>query len=181
MKNKQYDRSSFFKDTFCVFKEVSLEEIKGKIPNYKSKSGSSYYFTEIGIYRLSNHWGRVANCRWRLEIKEPSGFSREKAGFAFWNDFYPNTTTDNLYFITVDYEKKQVQFEYKDSSVYDNKTILRTAEQTTKIVKQIRKLLTTDIWAKHFETEDISLLQKKIIEELINTNKPLYQIKRALL
>ena len=35
-------------------------------PNYISKSGSIYWYTEKYLYRLSNHWGQVASCEWIL-------------------------------------------------------------------------------------------------------------------
>jgi hypothetical protein len=35
-------------------------------------------------------------------------------------------------------------------------------------------------WARHFECEDISLLRSLIIEELINTNKTLEEIKKEV-
>ena len=35
---------------------------------FTSKTGSKYIATENGdLYRLSNHWGAVASCRWTLE------------------------------------------------------------------------------------------------------------------
>ena len=63
---EQYHKNNFHSHTFCEFVAVeSLPKIFST-PNYKSKSGSSYFFTEEGVYRSSNHWGRAANCRWRL-------------------------------------------------------------------------------------------------------------------
>ena len=62
-----YNKTNFHKHTFCIFQEVDFELIKNLKLNFKSKSGSSYYFVENGVYRLSNHWSRVANCKWRLD------------------------------------------------------------------------------------------------------------------
>ena len=70
--SKTYNKTNFHKHTFCIFKEVDFETIQNLKPNYKSKSGSSYFFTDQGVYRLSNHWGRAANCKWRLEISSKS-------------------------------------------------------------------------------------------------------------
>ena len=59
-----------FKNTFCVFHEVLPRTIDGMKPQYDSKSGSKYFYTKEGMYRWSNHWGRLANSKWRLEPLE---------------------------------------------------------------------------------------------------------------
>ena len=66
MTTKTYNKTNFHKHTFCIFHEVDFDVVKELKPNYTSKSGSSYYFVESGVYRFSNHWGRAANCKWRL-------------------------------------------------------------------------------------------------------------------
>ena len=40
-----------FKNTFCVFDEVSIDAINGLKIQYDSKSGSKYYYTKKGIYK----------------------------------------------------------------------------------------------------------------------------------
>jgi hypothetical protein len=49
-------------------------------------SRSSYYYTKLGMYRVSNHWGD-ANSKWRLEPMEPESGSKLKLGFAPWTHF----------------------------------------------------------------------------------------------
>ena len=61
-----YTKHNFHKHTFCLFQQVDNSVLTDLKLSYKSNSGSEYYFTEIGVYRKSNHWGRAANCRWRL-------------------------------------------------------------------------------------------------------------------
>ena len=63
---KIYHSKNFHKHTFCLWTEVSQTDFDLQKPQFISKSGSEYYFTEKGVYRISNHWGRAANCRWRL-------------------------------------------------------------------------------------------------------------------
>jgi hypothetical protein len=83
-----------FKNTFCVFKEVLSDKIENLKIQYDSKSGSQYYYTEKGMYRMSNHWGRLANSKWRLEPLEPQTASKFKIGFAAWDSFYPDNSVD---------------------------------------------------------------------------------------
>ncbi|HPJ11647.1 MAG TPA: hypothetical protein PLS51_13520, partial [Flavobacterium sp.] len=174
---KTYNRYNFHKHTFCIFKEVPLRETENREPDFKSKSGSAYYFTQTGVYRLSNHWSRVANCRWRLE-GNPQNLARTKLGFALWSAFHQDNETDKLYFITVDFANHSVDYEHKENALNGN-AILRTAADTAKIVKQIRSLLQTDSWAKYKEGK-IEDLRKAIVERLITTNLPLAEIKRNL-
>lgn len=169
-----------FKNTFCVFQEVEVKILEELQPQFQSKSGSSYYYTEKGMYRFSNHWGRLANSKWRLLPMEPESESKLKLGFASWEDFYPDNATDKLYYLEMDYKNNTVTYQHKNNPLYDNKAILRTSFDTTKRIKQIRNLINLTSWAKHFDFEDINVLRKKIIDELIFTNKTLEEIKREV-
>lgn len=179
MNTKTYNRFNFHRHTFCVFDEVAMQSIEGKKADYKSKSGSSYFFTEDGVYRLSNHWGRAANCKWRLQTTISNSF-RTKLGFANWSAFHPDNETEKLYFITVDFENQTVQYQHKCSPDYQENYVLRTTAETTKVIKSIRELFSSDSWAKHFENAEIEMLRKIIIENLITTNQSLLEIKRTL-
>jgi hypothetical protein len=167
-----------FKNTFCVFQEEDLCKIKGLKLQYQSKSGSSYYYTNLGMYRVSNHWGRLANSKWRLLPIAPETQSKTKLGFASWTDFQPDNAIDKLYYIEADYTTNTVNYQHKNNPNYDNKAILRTSFETTKKIKQIRNLFNLSSWAKFFEYEDLALFRKEIIEELIYSNKTLEDIKR---
>jgi hypothetical protein len=158
---------------------MDLSLVVNQNPDYTSKSGSSYYFAENGVYRLSNHWGRAANCKWRLQTQKTTNLSRTKLGFAQWNAFYSDNDTEKLYFITVDFETQTVHYQHKESADYQYKFQLRTASETTKVIKEIRNLLTSEGWAKHFDCP-IEALRKAIIEQLITTNESLIDIKRKL-
>lgn len=183
MIQKQYNRTNFHKHTFCVFAEMPLELIAELKPNFRSKSGSSYYFTEQGVYRLSNHWSRVANCRWRLEanLELQLNLSKTKLGYAKWTDFFQDNDNEKLYFIRVDFENKTAQFFHKASSNYDSTFVLRTASETMKTIQQIRKLLAENAWAKYLIHDDIEVIRQEIIQKLITTATTFQDIRRNYL
>ena len=165
------------KNTFCVFHEVDINHIQNLKPNYVSESGSQYFYTEKGMYRLSNHWGRLANSKWRL-ISEIVSNSKLKLGYANWGEFHPDNDNDALYYLDVNFDNKTVLYEHKNNKEYDGKAILRTAADTMKKVKQARNIMSLSNWAKYFENIDIDELRKKIITELIYSDKSLEEIKR---
>jgi hypothetical protein len=168
-----------FKNTFCVFKEVDSQLIEGKKPDFSSDSGSHYFYTEIGMYRLSDHWGRLANSKWRL-VSEMESKAKVRVGFAYWTDFYPDNLTEELYYLEVDFEKGTVLYQHKNNPDFNHKAILRTSAETTKRIKQARNILTLTNWAKYFENSDINELRKAIIQELIYTNASLEDIKKSI-
>ena len=103
--------AGFFKNTFCVFNEIQAPEIEQRKFDYESKSGSCYYFTKQGMYRLSNHWGRLANSKWRLEPLEIETISKFKWGFAPWTSFYPDNAEEELYFIQPNFYNNTVNYQ----------------------------------------------------------------------
>ena len=181
MTQKKYNKTNFHNYTFCEFTEVNADKITNIDRHYKSKSGSSYYFTEEGVYRCSNHWGRAANCRWRLisEIKNPN--QKARIGYAKWTDFYPNNETEALFYIEVNFETLVVTFQHKNHSNYDGIAIVRTAAETAKVIRQIKEVLETDAWAKYYDTTSIDSLRRDIIHQLCFSTLSLLEIKRNLL
>lgn len=169
-----------FKNTFCIFNEVLPSAIEGLKKQFESKAGSTYYYTEEGMYRVSNHWGRLANSKWRLVAREPETESKTKIGFAFWKEFYPDNAEEKLYYIEADFDKDLANYQHKNNPEYDKKAILRTSFETAKRLKQIRNLQQLTSWAKYFDYDDIADLRKQIINELIFTEKTLEEIKREL-
>jgi hypothetical protein len=168
-----------FKNTFCIFIEVALSEIEGLQVSYKSDAGSTYFYTEKGMFRLSNHWGRLANSKWRLVANEVVMDSKFKLGFATWDSFYPDNNDEKLYFLEYDSKTNTINYQHKKSNTFDGKPILRTTFGTAKRIKQARNILTLTAWAKYYET-DIDVLRTEIIHELIFTEKTLDEIKRNL-
>ncbi|MCG2612336.1 hypothetical protein LZZ90_12545 [Flavobacterium sp. SM15] len=176
--SKIYNKFNFHKHTFCVFKEVDELKIEALKPNHNSKSGSVYYFTEEGVYRVSNHWGRAANCRWRLDSDSKNVNQRTKVGYANWTDFYPNNEQENLFYIEVNWQINEVSFQHKNNPKYQGKEMLRNASETSKVIKTINELLTTDNWAKYLDFDDLDVLRKEIVTLLITTSKTFLEIKR---
>jgi hypothetical protein len=178
---KKYNKTNFHKHTFCEFIEVDATVIPNIEWHYKSKSGSGYCFTEEGVYRISNHWGRAANCRWRLisEIKNPN--QKERIGYAKWTDFYPNNETENFFYVEVNFETKEVTFQHKYNPNYEEKAVLRNASETAKVIRQIKEILESDAWAKYLDYENLEVLRNEIITKLIQTSTSFAEIKRSLL
>ena len=174
--SKIYNKFTFHKYTFCIFQEVPLDTIKELPLNYKSKSSSCYYFADDGVYRLSDHWSRVAKCRWRIHSQSKA---KIKLGFAKWSDFYIDNDFEKLYFIAIK-ASNEVNYFHKNNENYTNQ-ILRTSVETTKIIKQIRTLLEENTWAKHLNNDNIEVLRKEIIEKLINSNQSFQDIRRDYL
>lgn len=143
--------------------------------HYKSKSGSSYYFVSDGVYRLSNHWGRAANCRWRLDSLPTDVKSNVKLGYASWEEFYPDNELEKLYYIVADYDNQSAQFYHKGSGA--NGALLRTSSETMKRLKQIRALFEETSWTKYIKGSDVAAIRREIIERLIATNDSFQQIR----
>lgn len=185
-----------------MFKEVNSEAIKNLEPNYTSKSGSSYYFVKEGLYRVSNHWGRAANCRWKLDsssitisniglveknlkqvqIKQVQIEQVQiRVGYANWSDFYPNNELENLFYIQVNFEAKTVDFQHKANPEYDGKLLCRNASETAKRIKICKEVLQEDKWSNYLEFNSIEEIRKEVIRELLYTNTSFLMIKKHYL
>ncbi|WNM18163.1 hypothetical protein [Flavobacterium capsici] len=173
-----YNSKNFHKHTFCLWQEIHFSDIENQSISHKSKSGSQYIFTETGVYRISNHWGRAANCRWRLIPLENYKNQQTKVGFAKWTNFHPNNETDNLFFIEVNFTTTEVTFNHKDTSTYNETFTLRNATDTAKTIKTIKEILKETAWAKHLTYDSIENLRKEIINQLITTNSSFLDIKK---
>ncbi|TBX66982.1 hypothetical protein EZL74_09995 [Flavobacterium silvisoli] len=149
--------------------------------NYKSKSGSHYIFTEKGLYRISNHWGRVGDCYWRLIPLNTFKNQNITVAFANWESFYPNDDTSKLFYIKVDFETGEVDFFHKESLIETETYALRNSKETAKIMRIIKEVLFETAWAKYLHYEDLSELRKDIVSTLIHTNQTFLDIKQNYL
>ena len=185
MKNKIYGKHNFHKHTFCIWKEVPFAEVADLKINYTSQSGSQYIFTEQGLYRISNHWGRVANCHWRLIPLAEFKSQHNIVAFANWSDFYSNDDVSKLFFIKADFDPEgsgqEVNFYHKQTAEDLKNIVLRNAKETAKTIRTIKQVLTETDWAKHLKYDDFELLRKEIVSELVTTNKSFLEIKKAYL
>ena len=180
MPNTSYNRHNFHKHTFCVFQEVDREVLDPMQPQYTSKSGSNYYFTEEGVYRLSNHWGRAAKCKWHLVPLQEKRKQGYVLGFARWEAFLPDNDTDRLYAITIDFSTLTAQYDHKDSKSFTETPVFRTAPDTLKRIKIIRHHLTDNKWLRYYQGNPESLRQQ-ILSEWNTGTESLDVIKRRYL
>ena len=177
---KIYTKYNFHKYTFCLFKEVSSAEIVHLKTSFTSKSGSSYLFTEEGVYRKSNHWGRAANCKWRLQSTISESTSRTRIGFAKWTEFQPINEIEKLYYIEVDFNENKVQYNHKSNSA-DATVYLRNATNAEKRVKEIRRLFENNKKLQYWESSlTFEELLKVVVTHLINTELTLLEIKNLI-
>jgi hypothetical protein len=116
-----------------------------------------------------------------VHLNNNKNSSRTKLGYANWSDFYPDNDYEKLYFVKVDYDTQMVHFYHKQSQEFTSEKVIRTATDTTKLIKQIRTLLDETAWAKYLKDENIEVLRKEIIEELINTKKSFQEIRKEYL
>ena len=174
-----YNRSNFHKHTFCLFQQVDFSVLADVKLGYKSNSASEYYFTEIGVYRKSNHWGRAANCRWRLLVNSEYKNQTEIVGFARWTDFYPNNETEKLFYIELNEATNEVNFNHKNHPNY-NHQVVRNASETAKRIKEIKEVLLSNSWAKYLIFDDFEEIKSKMLSELVNTNESFVNLRKIL-
>lgn len=172
---KSYNQTNFFKHTFCEF--IQIDDFKfPENTNYKSKSESMYFYTKEGVYRKSNHWGRVANCRWKLLANDTYKNQNMVIGFAKWSDFYPINSIEKNFFIEVNFESGTAKIQPKKE---ESTNYFFTFSEAQKRIKQITYLFKNDKWAKYFDIE-INDLRYKIITDFMNSEKTLSEIKRDI-
>ncbi|AUC85095.1 hypothetical protein CW731_07235 [Polaribacter sp. ALD11] len=169
---KTYNKTNFFKHTFCEFKQIENFDFP-EDTNYKSKSESMYFYTDEGVYRKSNHWGRVANCRWKIIANEDYKNQQIVIGFAKWANFYPINSNEKIFFITVNFEEKTADIHPKKTGTNN---LLFTLNEAQQKVKQITHLFKDDKWTKHFDLE-AKEIRFKVISEFISSSKTLQEIK----
>lgn len=170
---KTYNPTNFFKHTFCEFLQIDDFDFPENT-NYKSKSDSYYFYTNKGVYRKSNHWGRVANCRWKIIADENYKNQQTVVGFAKWSDFYPINSNEKNFFICVDFKLKTATLQSKKENTLN---YVFSFSEAQKRIKQIHHLFKDNKWAQYLDLE-IDELHFKVITEFINSDKTLQQIKR---
>lgn len=169
---KTYTKNNFFKHTFCEFVQVDNFEFPKK-SDYLSKSESIYLYTDIGVYRKSNHWGRVANCRWKLITSKNYKNQQTVTGFSKWANFYPINSIERIFSISVDFKKRTAKIQTKKENAGVK---LFTYSEARNRIKHITHIFKEDKWAVYFE-KDIDLLRKEFISTIINSNYTIQQIK----
>lgn len=175
---KKYNRYNFFKHTYCEWQEISRDFIKGRTADYKSKSGSEYFFDEKGVARLSDHWGRAANCRWKF-MSQSKKNGKYYIAYATWNSFFPNNENEPLYVIVVEKEKKDVTFVHK-YCLKDSEAVLWNAVDAAKRIAKIKEILQTDVWFKYFREIEIEKARDFLIQGLVGSKKNFVELRKEL-
>lgn len=155
-----------------------MDFFKEKKVHFKSKSGSYYFYTDEGVYRYSDHWGRVASCRWKIKGIEVYKNQQFYVGFTKWEDFHPLNDVDKVYYIKVNLATKQAKI-IRLSNEGNNRTYLMNAPLAYLRLKQIQTLFKEYKWAKYIDG-DIDELRAVIIDKLLNSNTTLDILKREL-
>jgi hypothetical protein len=132
------------------------------------------HFVESGFGPNPIWWAYVA------EITNEDQ-SKNIVGFANWTDFYSNNDNSKLFFIKVDFETQNVNFYHKLSTDIQEKIVLRNAKETAKTIQTIKQVLTEDNWAKYLKYDDLDILRKEIINELVNSANSFLEIKKKYL
>ncbi|MHC9090048.1 hypothetical protein ACXIHB_15290 [Tenacibaculum sp. IMCC1] len=174
----KYHKFNFYRSTYCEFEMQNVNFFDDMKAHFQSKSGSYYYYTAEGVFRYSNHWGRVANCRWKIQGIENYKNQNYYVGYANWSDFYPLNSTDKVFYLEVDYTVHKVNIKRVQNNS-EEAHFLMTSGFAHQRLKQIQTLFKEYKWARYYE-EDIETLRRKIIDKLITTNKILQQVKLEL-
>lgn len=151
---------------------------KEKQAHYKSKFGSSYFYTQQGVYRYSNHWGRVANCRWKISGIEDYKNQVYYVGFANWTDFFPLNTNEKTFYLEVNVETG-ITIIHRITATEISSHFLMTLNVVFKRIKEIKALFKDYKWALYY-TAPIEIVRTAFIHKLINSEKPLQELKQEL-
>jgi hypothetical protein len=170
---KTFNHTNFFKHTFCEFTEIENFEFP-KNSHFKSSSNSHYFYTKEGVFRKSNHWGKVANCHWKIITKTKYKNQQIVIGFASWDDFFAINSSEKNFTIFVDFDKDTAKIESLKTS--SEKPIFTFLEAQQKL-KKIREILQNNSWTTYFN-QNTKEIQQLVIHELLNSSKSLQQIKQ---
>ena len=174
---KTKTKFNFHKHTYCEFERVDITFFKDKSPHYKSKSGSLYLYSDEGVYRYSNHWGRVANCRWKIKGIENYKNQNYYVGYAHWTDFHPLNSTEKVFYLEVD-SKGEIKI-VNTKEVKNTAPFLMTLDFAHKRLKQIKVLYKDYKWATYYN-DNVELVRNKLIDKLINSDESLQDLKKIL-
>lgn len=173
-----FHKNNFYRHTYCVFKEVFLE--KSISFHFKSEHQSEYHFTQEGVFRKSNHWGRVGNCRWKLlsDAEKPNQIHR--IGFAKWTDFYVNDETKKLFYVFLN-SNFEPQMGHVHEADFDEKYPKRSIAEVQKRIKEIKKVQNETSWADYWIFDDFEALKTQVLDELLHSQNSWTDIRRKFL
>ena len=170
---KTYNHTNFFKHTFCEFQQVPFFEFP-EDSFFKSKSNSCYFYSEEGVYRKSNHWGKVANCQWKILPLKNYKNQQTIIGFASWDSFSPTNSSEKNFIIAVDFEQNPAAIQSKKNKETFPMFMFSEAQQK---LKKIRELLQNDSWTRYFN-HDSKEIKQLVVHAFLNSTGSLQQIKQ---
>lgn len=94
-----YDRDEYL-DHKLVIAEFDVVEtfiMKNGYIGHRLKTNdisSRYWYTQYGVYRESDHWGKCGKCTWKLDGKSVDGDT--KIGFCYWQDIKIIAVKDSI-------------------------------------------------------------------------------------
>ena len=59
--------------------------------------------------------------------------------------------------------------------------MLRNAKDTAKTIRILKEVLTETDWAKYLKYDDLEVLRKEVVAELVNSEKRFLEIKKQYL
>lgn len=75
----------FHLSTFANYSKIKTKDVPSRTPDFKSNSGSKYWYEGDSVIRESNHWGRtIASCNWLLGS---SAYKGQTQGICKLSDF----------------------------------------------------------------------------------------------
>lgn len=157
---------------------IEGDSFKTKSVHYKSKSGSSYSFTEKGVFRYSNHWGRVADCRWKIRGIEDYKNQLYYVGYANWEDFFPLNNQEKAYYLDVDFSTGKTII-YRKIEAEASPHFLMSLNIAFRRLKEIKELFKDYKWAQYYN-DTIEVVRGALIHKLINSDNPLHLLKQSL-
>jgi hypothetical protein len=79
---------NFHDATRAVFHQIPFEAIGNRQPDFVSPSGSMYWRTATGVYRLADHWGiGIRRCDWYLRTFAGEKGDGPALGFCAYDHF----------------------------------------------------------------------------------------------
>ena len=132
---KSINKDNYFKDTYAQWTEVTEKDLPKANPDYKSASGSEYWYTDKGVYRKSNHWGKVASCRWYLNDNVIQNETVYQIGYADFNNFQKMMYNSNMEKLIAQASKyilpngEEAVQEWIDNLINDQEELLERAKK----------------------------------------------------
>jgi len=75
----------------------------------------------------------------------------------------------------------EVNFYHRQTLENIREVVLRNAKETAKIIRTIKEVMSETNWARHLNYDDLDLLRREVVNQLINSEKSFLEIKKKYL